>query len=238
MNFGDLLDQIAENADDNTSTFRTSARRWLNFARSYIADRSPLWRTALDTTATFQTSAATTSGIYTIGAFQSISGDRFYDETNQNTIQHESLADLNSTDPAKTTTGPPAWWGDAGAVTASGARRIYLWPIPNGTFTIRFGGYAEIADVTSAMDTDTVDAFFGMILPWGATFTAGMRYYHDLDNNEDVQQMALQLQAFNQLIKVRKSTNRLAPVSGIQSNVIRTRRVITAGRFDPAHFRN
>ena len=46
MTFGDLLDQIAENADDDTSTFRTSARRWLNLTRSYIADRS-LWRTAL-----------------------------------------------------------------------------------------------------------------------------------------------------------------------------------------------
>lgn len=243
MTFSELIDQITSNAGDDSPAFRTKCRRWLNLARSDIAAEA-LWKYALRAEATITTSSATTTGIYTLSdtttlpnGIEFILGDSLYDQTNENTITHESKASQNELDPAKNTTGPPMWWGDAGA-TAAGARRVYLWPIPDGTYTIMFDGYALLTDIDETNDADTVDPFFGPVPPWQGTFVAGMRYYYDLDNNEDPGQVGMQERKFIRQIGLRKMKNRLTLSARQRLDVVNTQMVQTIGRFDPAHYNN
>jgi hypothetical protein len=233
MTYADLLDQIAYDAGDTSGEYRLRATHWLNLARGDIADRGK-WRSAVDPTASITTSAATTSGIYTIGDYDYISGDFLYDETNNQPVQYESFSQVNVIDVQKTTTSSPDTWSDAGA-DSNGNRQIYLWPIPAGTYTIRFTGYRKLTDI---VETDSIDPFFGAITPWGPTFSAGIRYYHYQNNNEDASQIALQFKIFERFIKQRKRNNQLSPGATLRLGIVRTQAPIVTGRFDPAHYSN
>ena len=243
MKFSDLLDQMAGGSGDDSGTYRNDARRWLNLARSEIAN-SQLWKMALRTEATFTTSAATTSGIYSLAdsgqsssGFEFVHGDTLYDQTNKFIVTHETLALTAAVDVAKETTGPPTYWADAGA-DVSGVRQIYLWPVPAGTYTILFHGYRMLDDVAAADDDLSVDRFFGPISPWAACFNAGMRYYHDEDNNEDVNQMMLTERRFRRAVARRRTQNRLSVSGSLQQRIVSSQNVSTLGRFDPAHYPN
>lgn len=233
MTFADLLDQVVYDSGDTSGEYRLRALHWLNQARAHIADQAK-WRSALDPTAEITTSAATTSGIYTIGDYDYISGDFLFDETNNQPIQYESFSQVNVVDIQKDTTSSPSTWSDAGA-DDNGNRQIYLWPVPSGTYTIRFNGYRKIADV---VEGNTLDPFFGAITPWGPTFYAGIRYYHDLNNNEQPQQTLAQLAIFDRFIKGRKKNNLLSPGATLRLGIVRTQAPIVTGRFNPAHYSN
>ena len=237
MTYADLLDQIAGNADDSTGTYRTSARRWLNLTRADIASRG-YWRSALRNNAFIQTEANKAGGVFGIGtSYEFISGDYLYDETNNTVIVHESNQDILGNDPDRSVTGQPSIWCDAGQSNA-GERQIRLWPRPDATLTISFTAYLRLTDVTPNEDNDTEDNFFGKILLWGPCFAAGMRYYADLDNNEEVTQSALQRQAFDNLVRQRMRANNVAPLSSNRIHPVKGTVLPTLGRLDPAHFSN
>lgn len=239
MTFATLLDQVAGDAGDAGGSYRSDARRWLNIVRSYVADKAK-WRSAFDADVNITTAAATTDGLYSIGSgYDYISGRYLYDETNDRFIDHESFATLNAIDAAKSTTGPPSWWSDAG-VDSSGVRQIYLWPIPDAAYTIRFAGYKLFTDITESNDEDTADPFFGPLATWSACLSAGLRYQHDLNNNEDVQQIALQLKTFEMLITQRRRSNAVDTTSVMQLENVKSRAgsLPVVGRLDPAHYRN
>jgi len=236
MTFGDLLDEIAAQAGDESGTGRAQARRWLNLTRSYIADQAQ-WRSAFTADATFTTAAATTDGLYALSGYSSVSGDYLYDETNLLPIQFESFAALNAIDPDKTTTGQPSYWSDAG-MDSNGLRRIFLWPIPDSAYTIRYAAYKDLSDIAAGNETLTLDPYFGPIPPWQSTFLAGLRYYMDLDSNEQPQQIALQKMVFDQQIKQRKRGNTVAPHAGGTLSRKRSVTINPTGRYDPAHYAN
>ena len=243
MTFSDLIDQITSNAGDDSPSYRTKCRRWLNLARSDVGTDG-LWKWALRAEATFDTSAATTSGIYALvdtdestSGFEFILSDTLIDQTNKRTIQHESVASMHEIDHAKETFGPPNWWGDAGA-TDAGVRRIYLWPIPEGTYTILFDAYKILTDVDETHDALSIDPFFGPLSLWSGTFAAGMRYYYDLDNNEDPLQTRIQHSQFMKQISKRRNHNRLSLSAPMRLRIQTTQVVNTVGRFDPAHYPN
>ena len=243
MKISDLLDQMEANSGDDGGQYRNDARRWLNFTRSEIANAA-LWKMALRPEATFTTAAATTSGLYSLAdssesssGFEFIAGDKLFDQTNESPIFHESLGTTAEIDAAKGTDGPPTWWSDAGA-TSVGVRQVYLWPVPDGTYTILFHGYRMLSDIAAADDDKTADDFFGPISPWGACFIAGMRYYHDLNNNEEVNQMLIQERKFQKTIRRRLTQNRLSITATLRQKVVNTQIISTIGRFDPAHYQN
>ena len=243
MTFSDLIDQITSNAGDDSSTYRAKCRRWLNLTRSDIGSDG-LWKWALRAEATFDTAAATTSGIYPLtdssvssDGFEFLLGDSLIDRTNNRTIRHESMASMHEIDHDKETFGPPSWWGDAGA-TDAGVRRIYLWPIPEGTYTILFDAYKMLTDVDETQDALEIDPFFGPISVWAGTMAAGMRYYYDLDNNEDPTQTAIQHRQFMKQISKRRTHNRLSLSAPQRLHILTTQAIGTVGRFDPAHYAN
>lgn len=236
MTFSDLLEQVAFDSDDASGDYRTAALRWLNLARSHIAS-SGLWRTAIDADVELTTSAATTTGLYILSGYDHLVNDWMYDETNDEVIEYESFGRINALDSGKDVTGNPKWWGDAG-VDSNGFKQIYLWPIPDGTFTIRYAGYKTLTDITGSQSTLSLDPFFGNVAPWGSCFAAGMRYYHDLNTNEDPNQIAIQRNIFMQEIAARRRHNDIARASGLRLMVSRTLQPITMGRFNPAHFDN
>lgn len=240
MTIGDILDQVAFDASDTGGDYRTAARRWLNIVRSDIADEC-LWRWAFRAAATITTAAATTSGLYTLvdgtTNYEFVAGDEFYDETNSNTITHESYGQLRAFDQDKSVTGPPTVWADAGS-DGNNNRQVYFWPVPGGTYTIRFPGYLRLTDLTETNDVDSNDGFFGPVTPWASTFVAGIRYYHDLNNNEDATQIVLQERRFHKKIRRRKVMNRLSIAAPVRQKILATQVVTSLGRFDPAHFDN
>jgi hypothetical protein len=243
MRVQDLLDQVVFDSGDNSSAYRTAARRWLNLARSYIADDA-LWKTALRPDATLTTDAAKTRGLYLLRDdssqdYEFVAGDVLYDETNRQNIVHESMVSARMVDQAKETFSKPTIWADAGD-DGNGVRQIYLWPIPSAAYTITFPGYIKLTDLTDSDDNLTVDPFFGPISPWAACMTQGLRFFHDQNNNEDVQAMMLQELRFQKRINRRKANNRLSPSGRMALAVIKTQRLNYrgTGRFDPAHFNN
>lgn len=239
MTVSDLLDQVYFDAGEPGSAFRTASRRWLNLVRSFIADEA-LWSHALDPDIEITTSAATTDGIYSLASgsvgYEFLASGQLYDTTNDVAITFEPRGRIKAMDPDPTT-GPPSRWSDAG-LDSNGYRQIFLWPIPDSTYTLKFDGYKTLTDLTSAQDTLSVDPFFGPISPWSATFVEGLRYYHDLNNNESTEQVELQRRAFQKAVKRKKAQNRLSLVSPMALESIRYQTTSTTGRFDPAHYNN
>ncbi len=236
MTFDDLYEQLKFDSDDRAADYQQAARRWLNLARSTIVDFGQ-WKSALDTEASLTTSAATTTGVYSIGAFEFIHGLYMYDQSTNSVIVHESLSTAGRIDPDRSVTGPPTIWADAGADT-SGNRQVYFWPVPDDTRTIDFHGYRQLADITDSDGTKSIDPFFGRLTEWQSCFSDGMRYYHDLNNNESAQQTFGQWGKFKNAIKRRHARNRLSLGAPISLRSIRGVRRILPGRLDPAHFRN
>ena len=242
MKYSDVIDQIVGNADDTSASYRAAVLRWLNLTRADIADRG-IWRSAVRPKATFTATISRAvgegTGIYGIGAtYDRILGKFLYDETNNSSIIHEGLVSGYVTDPDESVEGNADIWGDAGMDdNGSGERQIRLWPTPSAQATIRFIGYLRLLDVTN--ENLETDPFFGKILPWASTFTAGMRYYMDLDNNEDPQAHVVSKTIFDKAILRRMNSNNvgssatmsLQPVNGVGS-------VGVLGRLNPSHFEN
>ena len=67
---------------------------------------------------------------------------------------------------------------------------------------------------------------------------AGLRYYHNLNNNEDANQIVLSQRMFENEIKRQKVANSITPSAMIRGRNNKTRAGIPAGRLDPAHFSN
>lgn len=242
MTFADLFSQIASDSGDES--INDEARRWLNFTRSYLYGMHD-WRNAFVADGTLTTAADTAH--YLLEDVGKISGDRFFDETNTQVIVHESRESLNSFDPARDVTGPPNYWADTGgdpaAVTGASSaadRRIMLWPIPDSAYTLRFDYYKPMFDIErgGSQDYYVVDPYFGLISEWAHVFLAGMRYYHDLNTNEDPQQIAFQLQTFERLARRKKARDPVAPTSSTSLKIIRHMAPLSSGRLDPAHYRN
>ena len=251
MTYGELLSEIAAQAGDTSSRFRTQARLWLNLSRAHIADEAN-WRTAFVADVPLTTVADTAlyklreydSVLGTYTYFEAISGQYIYDETNTKPIEYQPFSELQAIDPNQEVTGQADYWGDAGVESIEGgiaptyARQIYLWPIPDSAYTLRYPAYKRLDDVDSSMEGNSNDVYFGPVLPWSHTFMSGMRYFMDMDNNESAEQIALQRRAFTDAIRLRKKNNTLAPHAGGSLMVTRTTSITQTGRFDPSHYNN
>jgi len=236
MTHADLINEVVAQAGDSGATYRAQVIRWYNLVRSHIADQGR-WRTAFDPDTTITTSSATTDGIYSLTGYETVSGDFMYDETNEAVLRYSPFSSLNATDPNKDTTGNPEFWSDAG-VDSSGNRQVYFWPIPDGTFTIRYAAYKLLTAIESTDETDTVDDYFGPIAPWAACFQAGLRYHMALDDNEDAMSIQSAWAAFNRLIAARRATNSVSPQGSFSLANVRSMGSPVYGRLDPSHYNN
>ena len=238
MTFATLIDVVVHRAGDDDGRYRIRVRDWLNLVRSKIAG-SHSWRSGIGPSQAITTSAATTSGIYGIGATnEGVIGDQMYDETSNAVLTFESYDALKAADPDKSVTGPPAYWADAG-ISSSGARQVYLWPIPAATYVIRFTSIKQVQDITEADEGLTVDPFFGTILPWAECFEAGLDYYYEKDTNEDANQILLKYQQFEKAISRRKASEGASATSARRlANVRNQASGAMTGRFPPAHYNN
>jgi hypothetical protein len=236
MKVSDLLDNVARTADDDSDEFRAAALRWLNLVRAHVAERAR-WKGSIRVD-TFSTSSSNTTGLYALSRYSHLAESRLYDVTNKQPILHESHALLNEIDAAKETTGPPSWWGDAGS-DGRGDRMLYLWPIPDGTFTIRFTGQSNLVDLESADEDATIDPYFGRLSFWADVFDEGLQYHRLRDTNENAEQTLAQLRIFDRFIDGKKMVDRVSPTVSIELKNIRQRGLgMARGRLDPAHFEN
>jgi len=240
MTYGDIMANAGFDAGDTSADYQTAVLQWVNTVRNMIYVRGP-WASTVRSNVSFTTSAATTSGIYTLqdesgNKYTSLASDSMFDQTNEQTIRHESLARTWEVDHARTTPGSPSWWADAGLST-DGDKQVQLWPVPNGTYVIIFIGRPRMVDITST--GVSVDPYFGQINQWAEVLTEGVRIYHDINNNESASQIVYQRRAFEAAIKLKKttermtvtSTDRLAPVNA-QTNHQQL------GRLDPSVYSN
>jgi hypothetical protein len=236
MTIGELLDHTAFNTDDDDGDYRAAMRRWLNLTRSWISDESS-WKHALDSSASFNTSAATTDGIYTLDGYEFIAGDALFDETQSHKIRHESMTDMLAADADKSVTGPPDVWADAG-MNSNGVRLIYLWPIPSDVRTISFRGYRNLTDLTEDREVLSVDPFFGPVAKWQSTFEEGLRYYQMRHDGDGFQVVVGQRGVVKSKIREMKKRDRLSIGTLRLGSAARVQDIANLGRFYPAHFSN
>ena len=118
------------------------------------------WRTAMVADDTFTTTSATKLysliGLASSQKYEHLTSQWLWDVTNNGFISVDTLGLLNSIDNDQSVTGPPTKWADAGA-DSNQVKQIYLWPIPGGTYTIRFAAYKLLSDVTSSDDDASND---------------------------------------------------------------------------------
>jgi len=238
MTFSDLYDQVARNAGEDGGTYRADVRRWLNLARSEISDEA-VWRTALRST-TITTSAGTTDGLYDIEGYEKISGQYLLNETNNTPIGHETYEALKAIDPNETVTGEPYFWADAGASSSRSGNfpRIFLHPIPDGAYVLRFNAYIRLEDIVEANDALTTDPYFGWVSQWASCFVSGIDYYRALDDNEDSQDILTKRSLFDRAMKRRKKNNSVNAGQSIRLRNVRNEGRARVGRLDPAHYSN
>jgi len=240
VTYDDITAHFAFDSGDDGSDYQIAVLRWINATRAYIANNGP-WESTKRSNIFFQTAVATTTGIYILqdqssNKYESMASDSMFDKTNKLTIRHEGLATTWELDHARTNTGPPNFWADAG-LDVNGERQVQLWPIPGGTFDIYFIGRPKLLDVTdTSISTDT---YLGPISSWFAVLLEGVRYYHDLNNNENHLQVRLQRNAFDKAISSRKKTESLTVTSSVRLEPINTRSGFAhLVRFDPAFYDN
>jgi hypothetical protein len=238
MIFSDLYTQVERNAGESGGEYRSDVRRWLNLARSEISDEA-VWRDALRST-TITTSAGTTDGLYNIEGYEKISGQYLKNETNNTPIGHESYEALKSIDPNETVSGAPYFWADAGSESSRTGNfpRIFLHPIPDAAFVIRFNAYIRLTDIVESDDGLANDPYFGWLSQWAACFIAGIDYYRMLDDSEDAQELIVKRSLFTKAIERRKKNNSVNVGQSIRLRNIRNEGRSRVGRLDPAHYSN
>lgn len=237
MTYKDLLDTLVRDSGDAGSDFRANAIRWLNLVRQEAAMRGS-WKSAKDSAGTFATDPLVTDGIYALTGFDFVVGDEMYDATNDCVIRRDTENTLKAFDANKNETGPPTLWADSGMNT-DGEVKIRLWPIPAEVLTIDFIGNKSLVDVTASDELETVDAYFGSLSQVGAMIQAGLRYYHDLNNNEDYVQVRGSKAAFYDAIKIYSSNSGADSVKSSRLEPVGRRPLARPlGRLDPSHFSN
>lgn len=240
MTFDDILDNAAYDAGDDSAEYRAAALRWLNATRGYIRI-SGTWRSAFRESVDVSTAVSTPTVALVDGSsnlYEGVYGQYIYNTTNDTTLVLDTQASLRSADPDRATTGPPTWWADAG-FNSSGQRLISLFPVPEAVYTLNFSGYMRLTDISSSATTLSEDPYFGPVLNWMSTLMAGLRYHHNLNNNESGEQILISQRMFENEIKRQKLADSLTPSAVISGRNIRGRGSrVPVGRLDPAHFRN
>ncbi len=240
MTYDDIITHLSFDSGDDSSKYQIAALRWINATRSYIANNGP-WESTKRSNIFFQTSAATTTGIYILqdqssNKYEALASDSMFDATNEITLRHEALASTWELDQDRSTTGQPTFWADAG-LDANGERQVMLWPVPDGTFDIYFIGRRRLTDITDS--SVSADPYFGPVSSWFAVLLGGTRYYHDLSNNVNPFQIQIQRMAFQNAIRVRKKTESITVTSSLQLEPVNSRGGFARlGRLDPSVYDN
>ena len=237
MTYKDLLDTLVIDAGDTGTTYRINAMRWLNLARQDSVARGS-WKSAKNASGSFTTDAGNTSGIYTLIGIDEVIGGELYDTTHHNVINRDTDNVLQRMDVGLDETGPPVLWSDAG-MSSAGEKQIRLWPVPLEAIEIVYTGTKALTDITENQELLTVDPYFGPLTACGSMLQAGLRFYHDLNNNEDVSTIGRSQTTFYKMISLVSSqagidantSTRLDPVNRVMGYSGR-------GRFDPGHYGN
>jgi hypothetical protein len=237
VTYKDLIDTLVRDSGDEGAAYRTNAYRWLNLVRQEAMMRGS-WSSGKDSVATFDTDPLVTNGIYALVGYASVMGDEMYDQTNDCVIRRDTENTLKAFDANANENGPPTLWADSG-MNSAGETQIRLWPIPAEVLKIAFLGQKSLTDITSAQESVSIDPYFGALSSIGAMLQFGLRYYHDLNNNEDYVQVRGSKAAFYDAIKLYSAgttadsvkSSRLEPVG-------RRPNVRPYGRLDPSHFNN
>ena len=237
MTYKDLIDTLVSDSGDKGADYRANAIRWLNLARQDAVSMGT-WKSAKNSRATFTTSAANTTGIYELTGMDAVIGGEMYDLTGHLPVERDTENKIMRMEVTPNQFGPPVLFADAG-MTSLGERQIRLWPIPNDVRTIAYLGSVALIDVTSANELVSVDPYFGPISSCGSMLQAGLRYYHDLNNNETAEAINRSMGMFHKMIKLLSAQSGIDPDSSTRMDPVNRRRfVMPMGRFDPAHYSN
>ena len=237
MTYKDLIDALVRDSGDAGSGYRENAFRWLNFSRQEAAARGT-WKSAKNSGATLTTSGSNLTGVYELTGFDCVTSDEMYDETNDCVIRRDTEHTLRAFDANLNQFGFPTLWADSG-MTVLGEVQVRFWPIPNAAFTIGFLGSRALTDITSANEAVSIDPFFGALSTVGAMLQSGLRYYHDMNNNEDAAQVGTSKSRFYAAIKTYSGNSGADSVSSSRLEPVGRRPYARpTGRLDPSHFNN
>lgn len=237
MTYGDILDSIVQDSGDAGTTYRANLIRWLNFARQEAALRGS-WKSAKNASSTLTTDIANVTGIYELTGIDEVVGGEMYDLTNNNPIERDTENTIMRME-LPLTFGPPVLFADAGQ-TALGERQIQLWPVPDDVRTIAYIGNKALIDVTAANEAVSIDPYFGALSGCGSMLQAGLRYFHDVNNNEDVATTGRSQSTFYKAISLCSAASGVDANGSSRLEPVNLRRgwARPMGRFDPGHYSN
>lgn len=237
MTYKDLIDTLVRDSGDEGAAYRENAFRWLNLVRQEASARGS-WQSSKNSAATFGTDPGNVTGVYDLTGYDNVIGDEMYDQTNDCVIRRDTENTLRAFDANLNQFGFPTLWSDAG-MTPYGEKKVRFWPIPNDTFTIGFLGSVALLDIDSSIEANAIDAYFGPISSVGAMLMSGLRYYHDLNDNQDVAQISRSRSVFYDSIKVYGSNSGSDSVRSSRLEPVGRRPYARpTGRLDPSHFNN
>lgn len=238
MTYKNLIDALVRDSGDEGTAYKANAYTWLNFARQEASVRGT-WPSSKNSEASFMTDAGNLTGVYSLVGYDNVIGDEMYDATNDCVILRDTENTLKSFDANANEFGRPTLWSQSG-MTSDGEQKIRFWPIPDAAYDIHFLGSATLADITSAQEALTIDAYFGPLSSIGAMLMAGIRYYHDLNDNQDVIQVTNSRRTFYEAIKFYSSASGADSVKSSRLDPVGRRPFYQRplGRLDPGHFNN
>jgi len=227
---------VIADSGDQGANYRANAILWLNLARQESVLRGS-WKSAKNSESSLLTDANTT-GIYVLAGIDEVIGGQMYDTTANSVIERDTENTLMRMQVRPIVYGPPVYWADSGMTTA-GDKQIRFWPIPDDVRTINYIGSKGLTDITASDEMLTVDPYFGSLSGVGSMLQAGLRYYHDVNNNEDVGTIGRSQGTFYKAIILASGQSGIDNNSSTRMHPVNRRGGYSAsGRFDPGHYGN
>jgi hypothetical protein len=237
LTYKDLIDTVVMDSGDAGTNYRVNALRWLNLARQDAVAMGS-WKSAKNSAATLTTNAAQTDGIYALTGIDEVIGGQMYDQTAHSVVERDTENLIMRMEVNPDQFGPPVLWADAG-MTSAGEKQIRFWPIPEDERILAFLGTKALTDITSDQEALTIDPYFGALTGVGTMLQAGLRYYHDLNNNEDVSTIGRSQGTFHKMIKALSGQSGVDANAGTRLDPVNRRSFkLASGRLDPGHYGN
>ena len=236
MTYKDIIDSIVEDSGDRGPVYRANVIRWLNLVRQECSVRGS-WKSAKNSSGSLTTNASVTNGTYALIGIDEVIGGEMYDQVSHSVIERDTENQIMRFQ-LPDEFGPPTLWADAG-MTAAGEKQVRFWPIPDDEREITYLGTRVLGDITAADEALTIDPYFGALTGCGVMLQAGLRYYHDVNNNEDVATTGRSQGTFYKSIALMSGQSGTDLNASTRMNPVNRRlRSVVMGRLDPGHYSN
>jgi len=161
MDFSTMVDAVQDTVDDTSSSGEARIKRYLNWAQQDIASRKD-WHW-LKSSKTLTTTSGTEEYSLDSTCHKVIA---MKDETNETYLRPINARAFEVSEPYVDTssdTGKPRYWYPS-EIDSSENQQVKFYPVPNGSYTIRYRFYKRLSDMSADTDVSRVPAKYHKLL--------------------------------------------------------------------------